>query len=184
MSRRTQVHNAALVLVAAALSVPQQALPQSAAGVAGTEEKLKNVAAIHGAAGVFAVAGYRMGERALKDLGLPRGSFAIEVIHHTPPEVQWSCIADGLQAATGASAGKLNLKVVPASRENVETVVRNQKTGQQLIFHLRLEFTRRFLNLPYNKQPAAGREVAEMSESAIFAVVSKSGPPQAASREH
>jgi hypothetical protein len=61
---------------------------------------LARVASIHGVAGVFAVAGYRMGERALHDLGEQRGSFAIDVTYRTPLKVQYSCIADGRQAAT------------------------------------------------------------------------------------
>jgi hypothetical protein len=63
---------------------------------------LAAVAAVHGGSGPFAVAGYRIGTRALRDLGLPRGSFDVEVVHTSPGEVQWSCIADGVAAATGA----------------------------------------------------------------------------------
>ena len=74
---------------------------------------LAKVAAIHGNAGVFAVAGYRMGERALREFHQPRGSFALDVTHKTPMEVQYSCVADGWQAATGASPGKLILNIVP-----------------------------------------------------------------------
>jgi len=127
-------------------------------------EKLKAVAAIHGAAGVFAVAGYRMGERALTDLKFPRGSFALEVIHRTPSEVQWSCIADGLQAATGASAGKLNLRLVESPAGAVTTEVTNRRTGQRLVFELQPEFVRRFLNLPIDQPPAAGKEVMDARE--------------------
>ena len=133
-----------------------------------TDQILRNVASIHGAAGVFAVAGYRMGERALKELDLPRGSFSIEVVHHTPMEVQWSCVADGLQAATGASAGKLNLRLVEATSSQSETVVTNRKTGKQVTFRLRPDFLRRFLDTPTEKQTAAGRDVAEMPEAKIF----------------
>lgn len=143
--------------------------PSSSVG-SGVDQKLKAVADIHDAAGVFAVAGYRMGEYALRELKLPRGSFAIEVVHQTPNEVQWSCIADGMQAATGASAGKPNLRIVPATRQSVKTIVTDRKTGRTLTFELSPEFIKRFLDLPYEKQPAAGREVAQMAESAIFQV--------------
>ena len=69
---------------------------------------MQQIAFIHGGTGPFAVAGYRIGQRALKELNLPRGTFTLEVIHKTPNEVQYSCIADGVQAATGVSVGKLN----------------------------------------------------------------------------
>src|SRR5580704_15913505 len=78
------------------------------------DDGLARVAAIHGAAGPWAVAGYRMGRYALGKLGLPAQSFDLEVVHHTPEKVQYSCIADGAAAATGASPGKLNLKIAPA----------------------------------------------------------------------
>ena len=74
-------------------------------------ECLTRVGEIHGAAGPWAVAGYRIGARALKDLNLPRHAFPILVVHRAPAEVRFSCVADGLQAATGASPGKLNLRV-------------------------------------------------------------------------
>jgi hypothetical protein len=40
---------------------------------AGVDTALRQVAEFHGAAGVFAVAGYRMGEHALRELKEPRG---------------------------------------------------------------------------------------------------------------
>jgi formylmethanofuran dehydrogenase subunit E len=146
------------------------ALAASALGQNAVDQKLKAVADVHGAAGVFAVAGYRMGEYALRELKLPRGSFAIEVVHQTPNEVQWSCIADGLQAATGASAGKLNLRIAAGTRESVKTIVTDRKTGRTLTFELDPAFIKRFLDLPYEKQPAAGRDVAEMPENLVFRV--------------
>ena len=72
---------------------------------------LARVKEVHGAAGPWAVAGYRIGERALKELGLPRHSHKLEVVHRCPMQVQYSCMADGLSAATGASPGKLNLRL-------------------------------------------------------------------------
>ena len=133
---------------------------------AGPDEVLVRVAAIHGNPGVFAVAGYRMGERALRELGLERGSFALLVTHHTPLKVQYSCVADGWQAATGVSAGKLNLVVVEA--DQVETVVEDRKTGRRLGFRLQPEFVRRFLNTPMAEQAKVARQVAELPDDEIF----------------
>ena len=45
---------------------------------------LARVKEIHGATGPWAVAGYRIGERALKELGLPRQSHDLEVVHRLP----------------------------------------------------------------------------------------------------
>ena len=45
---------------------------------------LARVKEVHGATGPWAVAGYRIGERALKELGRPRHSHDLTIIHHCP----------------------------------------------------------------------------------------------------
>jgi formylmethanofuran dehydrogenase subunit E len=136
-------------------------------------ECVNRVREIHGAAGPWAVAGYRIGERGLKELGLRRHSFAMRVVHHCPAQVQYSCIADGLQAATGASPGKLNLKVEEAPADRLRTVVEDRKTGRQLIFTLRPEFVNSIRDLPGNQLEQAGRRVAALPDDAIFQVEEK-----------
>lgn len=101
---------------------------------------LDRVAECHGSAGVFAVVGYSMGQRALHELGEARGSFDLEVTHRTPMKVQYSCVADGVQASTGVSAGKLNLDLVEAPVSEFETIFRDRKTGKQLVFRIRPPF--------------------------------------------
>ena len=130
---------------------------------------LARVKEVHGAAGPWAVAGYRMGERALKDLGLPRQSHELEVVHRCPAEVQYSCIADGLQAATGASPGKLNLRIEEGQRARTcRTVIRDKKSGRTLTFTLKPEFARSISNLPMDRLEAEGRRVAALPDDAIF----------------
>ena len=160
-----------IVLAASAALIGSAGLGQTVEnGSRQIEVLLDRVAAIHGAAGVFAVAGYRMGERALHDLGERRGSFALDVTHRTPLEVQYSCVADGWQAATGVSAGKLNLHIVEARPEETQTLIRNKGTGQALVFRLRKEFLAKYLHVPEGKQKQAGREVAELPDDQIFTV--------------
>jgi len=131
---------------------------------------LARVKDVHGAAGPWVVAGYRIGERALKDLGLARHSHDLEVVHHCPPEVQFSCLADGLQAATGASAGKLNLRIEQATADGLKTVVRDRKTNRCLTFTLKPEFARSIVDLPHERLDAEGRRVAALPDEAIFSV--------------
>lgn len=119
-----------------------------------------------------------MGERAPAELGLPQGSFAVEVVHHTLREVQWSCIADGVQAATGVIVGKLNLRLAEAAKDQEKTVVTNRNTGQRVVFRLHSYFLKRYLNLPYDQLPAAGREAMAMPESQIFTDDVQTGPPR------
>ena len=90
--------------------------------------------------------------------------------HRTPLQVQYSCVADGWQAATGVSAGKLNPHIVEVPPQNTQTVIRNKKPGQTLVFHLRPEFLAKYLGVPEDKQKDAGREVDALPESQIFTV--------------
>jgi FmdE protein associated with molybdenum formylmethanofuran dehydrogenase len=131
---------------------------------------LARVKEVHGAAGPWAVTGYRIGERALKELGLHRHSHSLEVIHRCPAEVQYSCIADGVQAATGASPGKLNLHIEEATRDALKTVIRDKKSGRTLTFTLKPEFARSITNLTGNRLATEGRRVAEIPDDAIFSV--------------
>jgi hypothetical protein len=132
---------------------------------------LTRVKEVHGATGPWAVAGYRIGERALKELGLHRQSHDLEVVHRCPAEVQYSCIADGVQAATGASPGKLNLRVEEATREDLRTVIRDKKSGRTLTFTLKPEFARSISDLPLDHLEAEGRRVASLPDDTIFRVV-------------
>jgi hypothetical protein len=131
---------------------------------------LARVKEVHGAAGPWAVAGYRIGDRALKELGLHRQSHDLEVVHRCPAEVQYSCIADGVQAATGASPGKLNLRVVEASREDLRTAIRDKKSGRTLTFTLKPEFARSISDLPFGRIEAEGRRVASLPDETIFSL--------------
>jgi formylmethanofuran dehydrogenase subunit E len=152
------------------------AAPAHPAPSSSDDEGLRAVAAVHGGAGPWAVAGYRMGEFALRQLGLPRGSFELEVVHFTPESVQYSCIADGAAAATGASLGKLNLKLAEATPVETRTTYRNRASGQTLTLSLTDEFKGRFADVPREKLGEAGREVMKLRDEQIFRVVPSPAP--------
>jgi formylmethanofuran dehydrogenase subunit E len=141
-------------------------------------DPLRRGAAIQGAPGPFAVAGFRIGQRALKERGLPEGSLDIEIRHESPAEVQWSCIADGVQASTGASPGKLNLTMREVPREDSRTVARRKSTGATLSFRLLPTFSHRFVNLPRDRLSTAGAEVLALPDDQIFSIERpEAGPP-------
>jgi hypothetical protein len=152
------------------------AVPTSSAGTpsasspsaSSSDDAVARVTAIHGGAGPWVVAGYRMGEYALGRLGLERQSFDLEVVHHTPQEVQYSCIADGAAAATGASAGKLNLRLVEATEAAVATTYRRKSTGQSLTLRPSAAFVARFRDVPRDQLAAAGRVVLALPDADIF----------------
>jgi len=135
------------------------------------DPRLEAVALVHGGAGPWAVAGYRMGEFALAQLGLQRGSFDLEVTHYTPREVQYSCIADGAAAATGASLGKLNLTLSDVPAANTRTSYRRRSTKQVVVLRLTEAFKARFLDVPREKLGAAGKQVLALKDQEIFETV-------------
>lgn len=147
---------------------PRHAAPHHAPPHPPADPRLAEVARVHGGAGPWAVAGYRMGEHALRTLGLERGSFDLEVVHHTPDRVQHACIADGAAAATGASLGKLNLTLAPATAEETRTLYRRRSTGQTVVLRLTPAFVARFTDVPRERLAEAGREVIALPDAAIF----------------
>ena len=65
-------------------------------------------------------------------------------------------MADGWQAATGVSAGKLNLHIVEVPAQETETIVRNRQTGKALFFRQREEFLAKYLNVPQENSRMQG----------------------------
>ncbi|MGK3991976.1 FmdE family protein [Sorangium sp. So ce1024] len=153
---------------------------QGRPGAEAPDDALRAVAAIHGGAGPWAVAGYRMGRYALTKLGLPEKSFDLEVVHHSPRSVQFSCIADGAAAATGASLGKLNLSLVEATEAGVETTYRRRSTGQTVTLRPSAAFRARFRDVPREGLAAAGKEVLSLPDAEVFEEVPP--PPAGAPR--
>jgi formylmethanofuran dehydrogenase subunit E len=147
-----------------------------AAHAENVEAELAAITQVHGGAGPWVVAGYRMGEYALKRLGLPRGSFDLEVVHHSPHEVQYSCVADGASTATGASLGKLNLSLVDATAGGTHTLYRRRSTGQAVDLRVTRAFAARYLDVPRERLARAGREVITLPDEDIFTVVDDAHP--------
>lgn len=147
------------------------AAPADVSKTSADDEALEAVARAHGGAGPWAVLGYRMGKHALGVLGLQRGSFDLEVRHESPAEVQFSCVADGAQASTGASLGKLNLSHVVVPRAEVKTIYRRKSTGQTVVLRPAAAFVARFENVPRAKLGEAGREVLHLTDAELFETV-------------
>lgn len=157
--------------VAIALTLIAAGSPDRAA----IDECLARVREIHGSAGPWAVAGYRIGERSLREFGIKRHDFSISIVHRCPAKVRYSCMADGLQAATGASAGKLNLKVEEAPVEALQTVVVDKKSGRTLAFTLRPKLVESIRDISYERLEAEGERVARLADDEIFSIVDKPG---------
>jgi len=125
----------------------------------------------HGGAGPWAAAGYRMGERALKDFGEKKNSFAIDITHRSPAKVQYSCIADGIQSVTGSSVGKMNLRWEKVAMEDLSTIAVHRPTGRRLRFLIRPAFLKAMLDVPHDHLEAKAIEVLQMKEDEIYEVI-------------
>ncbi|HKU39013.1 MAG TPA: FmdE family protein, partial [Polyangiales bacterium] len=118
--------------------------------------ELAAVRAVHGGAGPWVVAGYKMGRYALRALELPHGSFDLVVEHYSPAEVQYSCIADGAAAATGASLGKLNLNRSDVPAPETRTTYKNRQTGRAITLRVTPSFAARYRDVPRAQLGARG----------------------------
>ncbi|MCC6645551.1 MAG: formylmethanofuran dehydrogenase subunit E family protein [Polyangiaceae bacterium] len=145
--------------------------PSPAAAPSPDDVALREVAAVHGGAGPWAVLGYRMGRYALGELGLSRHSFQLEVVHRSPRAVQFTCIADGASAATGASSGKLNLTLEPADEASVVTLYKNKQSGKELALRPAAAFVTRFKDVPRERLAEAGRQVLALPDAELFEAV-------------
>jgi formylmethanofuran dehydrogenase subunit E len=131
------------------------------------EPALDAVARVHGAPGPWAVAGFRMGRYALTKLGLSPQSFDLEVVHHSPRQVELACIVDGVEAATGASLGKLNLSRVDADAGRTLTEYRRRSTGQVVALKPTSAFAARFTHAE-GDFAVLGQQVYALPDAAIF----------------
>ncbi len=103
-------------------------------------DELRSIRGVHGELTPGAVLGYRAGAAALAELGLDRGTEALRVVHACPPSVSLASVVDGIQAATGATLGRLNLELSPVSRAgDTRTTFVDRSSGQSLDVRFPLE---------------------------------------------
>ncbi len=75
------------------------------------EEILEKAVNFHGHLGPFLVLGIRMGFIGLRELRIERGNPKLRVTVMTKPSVPFSCVIDGIQAATICTVGNRKLKL-------------------------------------------------------------------------
>ena len=134
------------------------------------ETCLSRVLDYHGHLGPWAVIGYRVGQRALKETGLHRASKDLVIVHRCPEAVQYTCMLDGLHAATGASIGKLTLKHEDVPADQLRTIVSDRAHNRQYTFSLRPELVSVILNLSPKGQVAEAKRVAALPDDKLFLI--------------
>ena len=130
---------------------------------------LQSIRAVHGRIDPGAVAGYRIGLRALSELGLTAGAEELLAVHRAGPEPKFAAMLDGLQAATGATAGRRNLRL-EETEGDVETIMTHRMTGQSLVFRLSTDCRRMIAAAEESLSEERAMELATLPDIAIFEI--------------
>ncbi|MFQ5430815.1 MAG: DUF4198 domain-containing protein [Phycisphaerae bacterium] len=138
---------------------------------------IRAIRRVHGTLSPWAVVGYRMGKRALRVLALPPGSRKLLVVHRTPLEKPYAAMTDGIQAATAATVGKLNLRIEEAEPASLRSEFTNRASGRTVGFRLRREVIEQMRNAA----PAASEDLAKrlliMPDEMLFESIPRPDTP-------
>jgi hypothetical protein len=156
------------VLVAMVADGPKDHATGSRGARATAPQVIARILDAHGHVGPWAVVGYRMGQRALEELKLPRHSKSLLVVHHTPLEFKFTCAADGVMAVTGATPGKMNIRLEECPLSELRTVVTDRSTGRVLTFRILPERASELAGVTPQKLDAMSHRFAELPDEAIF----------------
>ena len=141
---------------------------------------LVNVAKFHGHLGPWLTVGALVGQDALRRLDT-RGHWLIEVVCYLPPDKQRpapTCMLDGLQASTGATMGKCNLRLdwAPDRLGNawpMVSVVRPERDGVPaagVLYRPRDSLTAILHNIDPKTLETISREIARQTADGLFDV--------------
>ena len=152
------------------LAIPKQERKQE------LEEILEKAVDLHGHLGPFLVLGVRMGLLGIRELGAKKGNPKLRVTVMTKPSVPFSCVIDGIQAATRCTIGnrKLRLRNSPKTvsakfqilEGNMVTVTLNLAKQEEL---------EKLLSKPasFQRTEKIARNIISMPEKELFKVRKK-----------
>lgn|GEM_PF-738921 len=135
------------------------------ADVTGSMQLLR---AIHGDINPWAVAGYLMGERALSEHQMAFGSDRLLALHHCPQKLPYTAVLDGIQAATGATVGKLNLRLIPASESELRCEFIDMESGRKLTYQFQPAMFDQMVDAKDGEARALALQMMTLPESDIF----------------
>lgn len=145
------------------------------ADVTGSMQLLR---AIHGDINPWAVAGYLMGERALAEHELGFGSDRLLALHHCPQKLPYTAVLDGIQAATGATVGKLNLRLIPASESDLRCEFIDMNSGRKLIYKIQPAMFDQMLSAKDGAARALALQMMTLPEADVFMAHTSEQAPQ------
>ena len=132
------------------------------------ERTVREIAAVHGTADAFAVAGYRMARAALLRLHMRPGDADLALTYRAPRERPYASTLDGIFAGAGVSLGHLELSVIDGAPEDIEIKFRRNSTKEEVAFSLLPQFVVQFVATPELRRLDAGQHVLRMKDEEIF----------------
>ncbi|MCK6456681.1 MAG: DUF4198 domain-containing protein [Phycisphaerae bacterium] len=163
---------------------PASTQPAAAAPSPPTEDPddpatiLKRVAAAHDRVGPWAVAGYRMTRRALRELGRDATPERLRAVHESPADAPYSCVADGIRAALGPARAAPAVRQTTAPPDRMRTRFTDETSKKSCVIRLRREFVREMLGVPEAGLEEAGRRVAAMRDEEIMQIEATVAGPE------
>lgn len=145
------------------------AVPIENAAVPGRDAQA--IITAHGRLEPWVAAGYRMARRALRDLELERGDSRLVATHFSPYARPTIAMIDGVQAATGASVGKMNLRYKTVGLEGLRTEFVDCQSGKSVVLRLTDAALRELSALDESEAEAAAMRVLEMPEDDLMTPV-------------
>jgi hypothetical protein len=133
--------------------------------------KLQSIRAIHGSLGPWPVLGYRAAEIAMRTFALSHGSSDLLAVVQTPLREPFAALADGVQAATGVSTGRLSLQLAPTSdASDMLTKFTNPSTGRTMSIRPRPEWLDRLQHTPPEEIESAAMQLATLGDDELFVI--------------
>lgn len=124
---------------------------------------------VHGHPGPFLALGVRLGLKARELLGA-RGYFDMEVEVGCPLRTPYSCMIDGVMAATGCTPGKRNLK---ARRSSSPYLRARDKEGREVVLKPKDKLWARLTGgFPMEEAPRLAEEVLQLPEDEVMETIS------------
>jgi hypothetical protein len=154
----------------------QASLTFRALGKTNVHGALRTIRAIHGGLDPWAVAGYRMGQRALNELDLPRDSLDLQALQGAPLGSWQTALADGIQAATGVRAEDINRGPEDPRAGDLGTVFTARSTGEAIVIRLRDDFLELISDVSEDESEAVALRVSILPDEEIFMLPPASGP--------
>jgi uncharacterized GH25 family protein len=129
---------------------------------------IQAIRAVHGELTPWAVIGYRMGRGALEALSLPRGDDRLLAVYHGPAALPHVSAADGIQAATGATIGRLTLRLQHADFDALRCEFTELQRGLTIVCRPNEGFLERLGVAPGKLDEQAAMKMLTLPDEELF----------------